>query len=93
ELLKQPQYVPLHVTRQVILIFTATAKEGFIDHLSTDVLGRYETELFAWLESQKADLMTELESDITKSALKKDADPLRQKLVDALNEFKNLFQA
>ena len=93
DLLKQGQYVPLHVSRQVILVFAATAKEGFLDGLPPAALGRYETELFAWLESHKADLLAEFEVGVTKSALKKDSDPLRQKLVAALEEFKSLFQA
>ncbi|MCO4761419.1 MAG: F0F1 ATP synthase subunit alpha [Myxococcales bacterium] len=93
DLLKQGQYQPLHVSRQVILIFAATAKEGFLDHLTPAVLGRYETELFAWLSSQKSDFLAELEAGVTQSALKKESDPLRQKLVSALEEFKSLFQA
>jgi F-type H+/Na+-transporting ATPase subunit alpha len=93
ELLKQGQYVPLEVTKQVILVFAATAKEGFLDHLPVASLGRYETEIFAWLESNKAALLAELREGVFKSDLKKEADPLRQKLVAGLSEFKNLFQA
>ncbi len=93
DLLKQGQYQPLHVSRQVMLVFAATAKEGFLDALQPSALGRYETELFAWLSSQKAEFLAEFEVGVMKSALKKDSDPLRQKLVAALEEFKSLFQA
>jgi F-type H+-transporting ATPase subunit alpha len=93
ELLKQAQYQPLEVTQQVVLIFAATAKEGFLDQLPVSALGRYETELYAWLESSKEALLAELRDGVFKSDLKKEADPLRQKLVAALTEFKNLFQA
>ena len=93
ELLKQGQYKPLEVTRQVVLLFAATAKEGFLDHLQPSALGRFEQELFAWLETNKAELFDELRAGVLKTDLKKDSDPLRQKLVAALTEFKNLFQA
>ena len=93
ELLKQGQYKPLEVTRQIVLLFAATAKEGFLDHLPPSALGRYEAELFAWFDSNKPELFDELRAGVLKSDLKKDSDPLRQKLVAAMTEFKNLFQA
>ncbi len=93
ELLKQGQYKPLEVSKQVVLIFCATAKEGFLDHLPPSALGRYEIELFAWLESNKADLMSDLRGGVLKSDLKKESDPLRQRLVAALADFGVLFQA
>ncbi len=93
ELLKQPQYSPMQVHEQVILMFAATAAEGFIDHLPVAALRRYEQELFAFLRNQKASLLEDLKVGVTKSDLKKKDDPLRAALVAALNEFKALFQA
>ena len=92
ELLKQNQYSPLAVALQVALIFTATAPEGFIDALPVSCLARFETELFAWLKSQQAELLAELEVGVVTSPLKKKDDPLRQKLVKALTEFKSIFE-
>ena len=93
ELLKQKQYRPQEVAKQVIVIFAGTAKEGFIDEVPVNKLGQWETELFAWLENQKPELLEAMREGVHKSALKKDDDPLRQQLVAALTEFKNLFQA
>ncbi len=92
ELLKQGQYKPLEVSKQVVLIFCATAKEGFLDHLQPASLGRYEVELFAWLESNKPDVLNDLRGGVLKSDLKKESDPLRQRLVAALLDFGVLFQ-
>jgi len=93
ELLKQGQYVPMDVTKQVVIIFAAVASEGFIDHLPISALGRYERELFSWLETQKADVLQLVAENINKTALKKESDPVRQALAGALTEFKALFQA
>ena len=93
ELLKQGQYVPMEVTKQVIIIFAAVAGEGFIDHLPISALGRYERELFSWLETQKADVLKLVAENVDKTPLKEEDDPVRQALVAALTEFKALFQA
>ena len=93
ELLKQGQYRPQEVARQIIIVFAAIAAEGFIDHLPVSALGRYERELFSWLENQKPELLGEIRDNADKTALKKESDPIRQNLVGALTEFKNLFQA
>ena len=93
ELLKQPQYAPMQVHEQVVLMFAATAAEGFIDHLPVASLRRYEQELFAFLRNQKASMMEDLKNGVTKTDLKKKDDPYRVALVAALSEFKALFQA
>jgi F-type H+-transporting ATPase subunit alpha len=93
ELLKQGQYQPLDVVSQVVLMFAATAPEGFIDHLPVAALKRFEQEMYAFLRDQKPQLMQDLKVGVTKSDLKKKDDPLRAALVQALTEFKGLFQA
>ena len=92
ELLKQGQYNPLDVTSQVILLFAATAPEGFIDHLPVPSLRRYEQELFAFLRTQKPQVLEMLKIAVHKTDLKKQNDEARQALVAALTEFKALFQ-
>jgi F-type H+-transporting ATPase subunit alpha len=91
ELLKQGQYSPLEVHKQVVLLFAATAPEAFIDALPVSALRRYESELFAFLASQKAQLLKDLEVAVHKTDLKKKDDPVRQALVAALTEFKAIF--
>jgi F-type H+-transporting ATPase subunit alpha len=58
EILKQLQYQPLTVEKQVIIIFAAT--QGYCDPISVQALGRYEKELFEYFETRKKDLLDEL---------------------------------
>ena len=44
ELLKQGQYLPLPVEKQVLILFAGT--NGFLDSCPIDALGRYERELY-----------------------------------------------
>src|SRR3989440_7771066 len=48
EILKQPQYQPLPVEKQVLLIYAGT--NGFLDQVSTSDVGAYETELYRVFE-------------------------------------------
>src|SRR6476659_7025454 len=58
EVLKQPQYQPLPVEKQVIIIYAAT--NGFLDSVEVERVGAYETELFAFLDSRRAQLLSGL---------------------------------
>ncbi|MSQ83273.1 MAG: F0F1 ATP synthase subunit alpha [Myxococcales bacterium] len=93
ELLKQDQYSPFDVSSQVILLFAATAPEGFIEHLPVSALRRYESELLAFLRSQKPHVVEMMKTAVFKTDLKKKDDEARQALAAALTEFKALFQA
>lgn len=85
EILKQGQYKPLPVEKQVVIIYAAT--KGFVDAYPTTVLRRYEDELFTFLESRHADVLASLRD---KKAL--DGD-VTAKLNSALEAFKGLFVA
>ncbi|MEQ1756816.1 MAG: F0F1 ATP synthase subunit alpha [Vicinamibacterales bacterium] len=50
EILKQPQYRPLPVEKQVAIIYAAT--KGFIDSVPVESVGKYEEELYRFLESR-----------------------------------------
>ncbi len=50
EILKQPQYEPLPVEKQVLLIFAAT--NGYFDTADVSALGRLEQELYRFVESR-----------------------------------------
>src|SRR6201991_1009601 len=50
ELLKQPQYEPLAVERQVAIIFAGT--NGYIDNVAIGDVRAYETELYRFIESR-----------------------------------------
>jgi F-type H+-transporting ATPase subunit alpha len=83
EILKQGQYVPLSVEKQIIVIFAGT--QGFIDGYAVEVLGRYEEELLAYLERDHAKLLTDL-------AQKRElTDELDKSLRAALKKFGKMF--
>src|SRR3954452_20164402 len=52
ELLKQGQYAPLPVEKQILILFAVT--NGFADALPIDALGRYERDLYAFVDSRHA---------------------------------------
>ncbi len=85
EILKQDQYQPLPVEKQIIIVYAAT--NGFLDPLAVSDCRRYEKELYSWLDMSKSALVAEL-------AEKKDlAGPLGEKLKATLTEFAGVFQA
>jgi F-type H+/Na+-transporting ATPase subunit alpha len=84
EILKQDQYQPLPVARQVALIFAAS--QGFIDDVPVASVRRFETELFAFLE-RKPEALKAVQEKKTLD------DDVKRKLTDALTEFKAGFKA
>jgi F-type H+/Na+-transporting ATPase subunit alpha len=54
ELLKQGQYAPLPVEKQVLILFAVT--NGFTDNLPIETLGRYERELYAFVDARHPEL-------------------------------------
>lgn len=84
EILKQPQYVPLPVSKQVIIIFAAG--HGYLDDLKTTSVARFESELYRFLEKNYPQLEQEL-------AEKRELDSeLEKKLNQAIIEFKPQFR-
>jgi F-type H+/Na+-transporting ATPase subunit alpha len=85
ELLKQGQYEPLPVEKQILIIYAGT--NGFVDELPLTALKKYEQELNSFIESRHPDIF----ADILK---KRELDgELRAKLTKALEEFKGIFKA
>ena len=58
EVLKQPQYQPLAIERQVLIVYAGT--NGFLDAVPEQQLRAYETELYQFVESRKPSLFTGL---------------------------------
>src|SRR5579862_6862280 len=85
EILKQPQYRPLPVEKQVAIIFAAT--KGLLDDLPVDDCRPFETELYTFLDSRKASLLASLNKE---KAL---TDPLKAELNASLEEFGKTFAA
>jgi len=84
EILKQGQYEPLPVQKQVLIIFAGT--NGFVDHLPVSALKKYEQELYAFVESRHPDLLSEI---VKKRELN---DELRAKIKKVLEEFNANFK-
>ena len=85
EVLKQPQYQPLPVEKQVIIIYAAT--NGYLDAVPVERVRAYETELHTFLDSRKASLLASLSKE---KAL---TDPIKAELNAALEEFGKTFAA
>ncbi len=58
EILKQPQYQPLSMERQVSILYAGT--RGFLDDYPLDVLAKYETGLYTFIEERHPQIFTEL---------------------------------
>jgi len=85
EVMKQGQFAPLPVEKQIAIIYAAT--HGHVDALPVDAVQRFERELYAFLEAKHAALLKELRE-------KKELVPgLQEKLEAALAEFGRLFTA
>ena len=85
EILKQPQYQPLAVEKQVTIIYAAT--KGFLDAVAIDEVRRYEDELYRFLETRYP---TVLSGIADKKILD---DEIKGGLEGALNEFNSQFLA
>jgi F-type H+-transporting ATPase subunit alpha len=85
ELLKQPQFQPLAMEKQVIAIFAGT--NGYLDPVPVPEVRRYEKELYSFLEMRHPELLKGV-------AEKKDIKgELTEKIKAALAEFADVFQA
>jgi F-type H+/Na+-transporting ATPase subunit alpha len=85
ELLKQGQYQPLSVEKQILIIYAGT--NGFVDELPLAALKKYEQELHSFIDSKHPDIFADI---LKKRELDSD---LRAKLNKALEEFKGIFKA
>jgi F-type H+-transporting ATPase subunit alpha len=61
EILKQGQYAPLHVSRQVLIIFAANA--GFLMEYDVDLLSEFEEGLYDFVDSKNPGLWDDIVAD------------------------------
>ena len=84
EILKQAQFVPLPVARQILIIYCGT--RGFLDDLPIHLLKDFEAKIFAHIEKEYPDLEYEIEN-------KKELSPdLMKKLDEIIASFKQYFK-
>ena len=84
EILKQDQYVPLPVAKQVAIVFAGT--RGLLDDLEVSDLGDFERELFRFLDTSQPELLV----DITEKKILD--EELTGKLERAIQEAKEKFK-
>ena len=84
EVLKQPQYKPLSVAEQVIILYAAN--EGFLDDVDNINIQRFKDELFVFANGKLATLINSLNSG---SAL---SDEDKNLLNDSILTFKKTFK-
>ena len=85
EILKQPQYHPLPMEKQVTILYAGT--NGHLDKLPVSSLASYETELYSYIESNDPSIFTDLKEQ------KIFTDEIKAKLNKALTSFGNTFKA
>ncbi|MBI5440783.1 MAG: F0F1 ATP synthase subunit alpha [Deltaproteobacteria bacterium] len=85
EILKQGQYEPLPVEKQVLIVYAAT--KGYVDKYEVAQLGKYEEELYNFFDGRKPEILSEIRE---KKVL---SDDLMGRLNQALEEFDRTFTA
>jgi F-type H+-transporting ATPase subunit alpha len=85
EILKQPQYEPLPVERQIAIIFAAT--NGYLDKVAVSDARAFETELYKFIETRHPKLFGSI------AEKKQLDDQLKGELDSAVKEFATDFAA
>jgi len=85
EVMKQGQYVPQPVERQVAIIYAATT--GHLDALPVSAAQKYERELYSYLEAKHPGVLTGIREK------KEITDDLKPQVDAALSEFAKIFTA
>jgi F-type H+-transporting ATPase subunit alpha len=85
EVLKQPQYEPLPVEKQVAILWVVT--NGFLDDVPTPRVRDFEQQFYRYLEADRPELLTALGED------KGLSDEIVDGLRDATQTFKQQFTA
>ncbi|HXU48040.1 MAG TPA: F0F1 ATP synthase subunit alpha [Candidatus Binatia bacterium] len=85
EILKQDQYQPLPVERQIVIIWAGSNK--YLDDLEISEVRRFEREMYVYIETNNPGLFTNIRE---KKALD---DSIRAELKSTLDGFKEAFKA
>ena len=85
EILKQPQYSPMSLSDQVIVMFAGT--NGYADQVSVASMAQWQTDLLKFMETS----YPEIGRDITEK--KQITDSTRASMIKALDAFRHTWQA
>ena len=83
-LLKQGQYVPMKVSRQVMIVWAGT--KGYLDDIPGSAIGRFEEEFLAFCEKEYPDIEHNLSKEM------KISGEMEKKLESAVVKFKSQFK-
>ena len=84
EILKQPQYKPMPVEYQVIIIFAATGK--FLLDVPVEKIADFEKELFTFIDTKYPEIPKQIKES------KQLGDDTQKALTEAIREFKEQFR-
>jgi len=84
EVLKQKQFSPISVDKQIVLIYAAT--KGYLDEIPLDDIARFEVEYFEFLENLHSDILNNI-LDLKEITKENDA-----KLAAAVESFVSTFK-
>ncbi len=85
EILKQPQYKPMPIEQQVLIIWAATS--GHLDDIAVDQLRRFETEFSTFIQNSHPGVLAALRE---KKAL---TDEIKADLKTAITDFKQTWSS
>jgi F-type H+-transporting ATPase subunit alpha len=85
EVLKQPQYQPLAVEKQVIILYAAT--NGYLDSVAVEDVRAYEIGLYQFLDTRRAQLLSAVADK------KQIDDAIKGDLTQTLKEYGESFAA
>ena len=83
EILKQGQYVPMPVEKQILSIYAAT--NNWLKDYPLTAVRRYEREMLSFVEANHPDILTDIRTQ------KKLSDELKARIDKALESFKGTF--
>jgi F-type H+-transporting ATPase subunit alpha len=84
QILKQPQYKPLSLEKQVVILYAGT--RGYVDEFPLDVVEKYEAGLYQFIEERHPDIYAEIAD---KQIITEDLDA---KLAEALKAYNEEFK-
>jgi F-type H+-transporting ATPase subunit alpha len=79
EVLKQPQFSPVPIANQIVVIYAAT--KGFADQIPITEMAKWESELIRYFESSHPDVLSALLKE------KELSDKIEKQLIEALESF------
>jgi F-type H+-transporting ATPase subunit alpha len=84
EILKQPQYQPLPMEKQVTILYAGT--KGYLDEFPAEVLEKYEAGLYIFVEDRYPHIFSELKEK------EEISDDLDKTMAEAMNAYGEEFK-